>query len=201
MPRRPPIGQTSLFDSKPNESANSAEPKIERPYDHPLIFLGTSAFNANGWAGTFYPPDLKQSQYLAHYAKSFKTVEIDSTYYGTPAASTVESWYRKTPSDFIFAAKVPQIVTHEKMLKDCESEFDEFIETIGLLKEKLGPLLLQLPRFNRFEFKNSSDFLVRLRPFLKRLPEKVASNLVVEIRNEPWLNQNLLDVLREHKVS
>jgi uncharacterized protein YecE (DUF72 family) len=107
----------------------------------------------------------------------------------------------RPPSDFIFAAKVPQIVTHEKMLKDCQSEFDEFIQTIGLLKEKLGPLLLQLPRFNQFEFKTGSDFLGRLQQFLKRLPERVASNVVVEIRNEPWLNQNLLDMLREHKVA
>lgn len=144
---------------------------------------------------------MKQTEYLVHYAKTFRTVEIDSTYYGTPAVSTVESWYRKTPPDFIFAAKVPQIITHEKMLTDCEAEFDEFIETISLLKEKLGPLLLQLPRFNQFEFKTGDEFLARLRPFLVRLPEKVATNLVVEIRNKPWLNQNLLDCLREHKVS
>ena len=81
---------------------------------------------------------MKQTEYLTHYARSFRAVEIDSTYYGTPAASTVESWYRKTPPDFIFAVKVPQVVTHEKMLKDCDSELDEFIETIGLLKENSG---------------------------------------------------------------
>jgi uncharacterized protein YecE (DUF72 family) len=86
-------------------------------------------------------------------------------------------------------------------LKDCDSEFDEFIETVGLLKEKLGPLLLQLPRFNQFEFETGSEFVTRLRPFLKRLPETVTSNLVVEIRNKPWLNQDLVDTLRERKVS
>lgn len=64
---------------------------------------------------------MKSDDYLAYYASKFKTVEIDSTYYGTPAASTVESWYRKTPADFIFAAKVPQIVTHTTMPLNCEA--------------------------------------------------------------------------------
>ncbi len=53
---------------------------------------------------------MKSTEYLSYYATRFKTVEIDSTYYGTPAESTVRSWYRKTPPDFIFAAKVPQVV-------------------------------------------------------------------------------------------
>jgi len=56
-----------------------------------------------------------------------RTVKIDSACYGTPSTSTVENWYRKTPPDFIFALKVPQLVTHTKMLVDCEFEFDEFL--------------------------------------------------------------------------
>jgi uncharacterized protein YecE (DUF72 family) len=201
MGKRPPIGQRSLFETEPHDFTAPTPPPVERPYAHPQLFLGTSAFTANGWVGSFYPAGMKPGDYLGHYAKTFRTVEIDSTYYGTPVPSTIESWYRKTPADFLFAAKVPQVVTHEKMLKDCDAELEEFLEAIGLLKEKLGPLLLQLPRFNQFEFKNGLDFLARLRPFLKRLPERVASNLAIEIRNAPWLDQNLVDCLREHKVS
>ncbi len=37
----------------------AGEPKIERPYSLPGIFLGTSAFTANGWEGSFYPPGMK----------------------------------------------------------------------------------------------------------------------------------------------
>jgi hypothetical protein len=54
-------------------------------------------------------------------ATQFTTVEIDSTHYGTPGESTVTNWYERTPPDFVFAAKVPQIVTHEKVLKGCEA--------------------------------------------------------------------------------
>ena len=82
---------------------------IERPYSEPGLLLGTSAFTAAGWEGTFYPSGMKPRDYLSFYATQFKTVEVDSTFYRTPSVSTVTGWYEKTPPDFIFAAKVPQL--------------------------------------------------------------------------------------------
>ena len=96
---------------------------VERPYSEPGLLLGTSAFTANGWPGAFYPPGMKPRDFLSYYARQFQTVEIDSTYYGTPSESAVTNWYERTPPYFIFAAKVPQVVTHEKMLLDCEAKF------------------------------------------------------------------------------
>lgn len=75
--------------------------KVERPYSEPGLYLGTRAFTAAGWPGSFYPPGMKPANYL-YYATRFQTVEIDSTYYRTPSASTVTGWYEKTPPDFIF---------------------------------------------------------------------------------------------------
>ena len=69
--------------------------------------IGTSAFTAAGWEGTFYPRGMKAAEYLSHYSKHFDTVDVDSTFYRTPAASTVNGWYAKTPPSFIFALKVP----------------------------------------------------------------------------------------------
>ena len=98
-----------LFDmAKP--AAN--EQKLERPFAMPGVFLGTSAFTADGWKGTFYPVGIKSAERLKYYSTHFQTVEIDSTFYGTASAATVKGWYEKTPSDFIFAAKVPQVITH-----------------------------------------------------------------------------------------
>ncbi len=71
-------------------------------------------------------------EFLSYYATKFNTVEIDSTYYVTPSVSTVNGWYEKTPSDFLFAAKVPQVITHEKVPLGCEKELDEFVQTMGL---------------------------------------------------------------------
>ena len=76
---------------------------------------GTIAFAANGWRGAFYPRGMKPPEFLNYYSTKFKTVEIDSTYYGTPSAETVTGWYEKTTPDFIFAAKVPQVMTHDKV--------------------------------------------------------------------------------------
>ncbi len=206
MPRRlKPISQPSLFefdkadDAVPSKKLEPQRP--ERSYSDPHLMLGTSAFMASGWSGSFYLVGMKSSNYLTHYASRFRTVEIDSTYYGTPAASTVESWYRKTPADFVFAAKVPQVVTHEKLLVGCEAEFIEFAEQMKLLRQKLGPLLLQFPRFTKYEFNGPDEFLKRLRLFLRRATDMFCLELVVEIRNPAWLATDLLDTLRERKVA
>src|SRR5882762_9207609 len=77
--------------------------------DQPIIRLGTSAFTAAGWEGSFYPEGMKPADYLSRYAKHFNSVELDNTFYRVPSKATVEGWARKTPEGFVFAAKVPQI--------------------------------------------------------------------------------------------
>jgi uncharacterized protein YecE (DUF72 family) len=172
-----------------------ADPDLARP----KILTGTSAFTAAGWEGTFYPAGMKAAEYLRHYATQFRTVEVDSTFYGTPAAARVRNWYERTPLDFVFAAKVPQVITHEKVLLDCDTEFGEFVETMEVLGEKLGPLLLQFGYFAPSVFKSGKEFLGRLTPFLKKLPKE--HRFVVEIRNRTWLDERLVDTLREHRVA
>jgi uncharacterized protein YecE (DUF72 family) len=173
----------------------------KRPYDVGNLWLGTSSFTAGGWVGTFYPKGLKSNEYLREYAKTFRCVEIDSSFYGTPAAATVQAWYERTPEDFLFALKVPKVITHEKVLKDCDAELAEFTARMKLLGDKLGPLLLQFPWFNSYEFKSSGDFLVRLRGFLQKLPEEWRRRFAVEIRNRGWVDERFLDALREHSVA
>jgi uncharacterized protein YecE (DUF72 family) len=162
--------------------------------------VGTSAFTAAGWEGTFYPSGMQPRDFLSYYATQFNTVEVDSTFYRTPRASTVEGWAKKTPEDFIFSLKVPQIITHEKVLQDCQAEFEQFVSVACLLgKEKLGPLLLQFPYFNKTKFNSGREFLARLAPFLKKLPKDY--QFVVEIRNKQWLSTEFFDLLREHRVA
>jgi uncharacterized protein YecE (DUF72 family) len=163
------------------------------------ILLGTSAFTAMGWEGSFYPKGMKPAEFLTYYATKFDTVEVDSTFYRTPAISTVNGWANKTPEGFVFALKVPQVVTHEKVLLDCEAEFGHFVDTAAILDDKLGPMLLQFPYFNKMAFKSGKEFLARLKPFLKRLP--AGYDFAVEIRNKQWLGAEFFDLLREHKVA
>jgi uncharacterized protein YecE (DUF72 family) len=163
------------------------------------IHLGTSAFTAAGWEGSFYPSGMKPADYLTYYATKFDTVEVDSTYYRTPSPATVQGWARKTPENFIFAAKVPQSITHEKVLVDCDADFKEFVDTMDLLGAKLGPLLLQFPYFNRSVFTSGAQFLARLKPFLKNLPK--GHKFAVEIRSKNWLDAAFADLLRDHGVA
>src|SRR5262249_2924781 len=150
--------------------------------------------------GTFYPQAMVSKGFLAHYAKQFQTVEIDSTFYGTPSASTVTNWKDRTPPDFIFAVKVPQVITHEKVLVGCEAEFDEFIETMSLLDDKLGPMLFQFPKFDKWVLNSLEEFVARLDSFLKRVSNP-AHRFAVEIRNKNWLDAKLTDLLRKHNVA
>jgi uncharacterized protein YecE (DUF72 family) len=164
-----------------------------------LLNIGTSSFTASGWEGSFYPEGTKSTDFLRYYATRFNTVEIDSTFYGIPAAATVQGWARKTPRDFVFAAKVPQIITHDKVLVDCDNEFKDFIAVMDCLGEKLGPLLFQFGYFNRQVLFGVNDFLDRLRPFLKKLP--AGHRFAVEIRNKNWLGPQFVETLREHNVA
>jgi uncharacterized protein YecE (DUF72 family) len=137
------------------------------------IHVGTSSFTAAGWEGLFYPAGMQPRDFLSYYATKFDTVEVDSTFYRTPSVATVTGWERKTPPGFRLAAKVPQIITHEKVLQKCDDDLNQFLDTMDLMGSKLGPLLFQFGYFNNTVFKTANDFLARLAPFLKKLPRTV----------------------------
>lgn len=177
-----------------NDVAYNAE--VEE-LDH--LVLGSCSFTAGGWEKTFYPPGLKRTGYLGFYAAEFKSVEVDATYYGSPSEKTVRSWYEQTPGDFVFACKVPQSITHESCLVDCDDQFREFVDVMSLLKQKLGPMLFQFPYFNQKVFPGPERFLDRLRAFLPKLPKEF--QFALEIRNKAWVGPELLGLLREHNVA
>lgn len=165
----------------------------------PQFRLGTSSWSSEDWVGPFYPPRTPPANFLSEYAKYFGTVEVDSTFYRIPSASMVRKWCERTPAGFVFAAKVPQVITHEKVLQDCARELKEFLSVMDLLGEKLGPLLLQFPYFNRQAFARLEDFLARLRPFLDELP--AGYSFALEVRNKSWLGERFLDMLRERRIA
>jgi uncharacterized protein YecE (DUF72 family) len=203
-PKRPRAETTDVptlfpMDKLDERATLASGPKIERPYSLPGILLGTSAFTANGWQGSFYPPGLNSRDFLSYYATQFATVEVDSTFYGCPSASTVSNWSARTPEDFLFCVKIPQVITHDKALVDCDAEFEEFVKTMDILGPKLGPMVFQFPSFDRWKFPKQDSFLAVLAPFLKKLPGD--HKFVIEIRNKTWLDAKFADVLREHNVA
>ena len=167
--------------------------------NEPEIHLGTSAFTAAGWQGTFYPAGMKPQNFLSFYAQHFDSVEVDSTFYGCPSPRTVSNWAANTPQNFIFCVKVPQIITHEKVLVDCDTEFEEFLRTMDILGQKLGPVVFQFPFFSRSIFTDRHAFTDRLVPFLKKLP--TGRKFAIELRNKEWLDAEFADLLRQHEVA
>jgi uncharacterized protein YecE (DUF72 family) len=101
----------------------------------------------------------------------------------------------------MLSATFPQVITHEKMLVNCEAEFDEFVSRMSLLNEKLGPLLFQFPHFDQYQFNGPEEFLRRLRFFLKRAKEMFTTKFGVEIRNKLWLDSRLTELLGEYGVA
>jgi uncharacterized protein YecE (DUF72 family) len=157
------------------------------------LHLGTIGWSYNFWKGKFYPNRTASKDYLAYYASQFNTVEVDSTFYRNPTQQTVENWKQKTPDGFRFSLKFPQMITHVKMLRDCQYETDFFLDRISLLGEKLGGLLFQFPP--NFGVEHLPD----LKLFLQKLPSK--AHYVVEVRNKGWLNQTFYSLLRESNVA
>ena len=101
--------------------------------------IGTSSWSAPSWQPVFYPEGMAPAGFLGHYATRFDTVEIDATFYRIPSARLVDGWRERTPEGFLFAAKVPQVVTHEKLLEDCGDEMDAFLKVMDRLGDRLGP--------------------------------------------------------------
>jgi uncharacterized protein YecE (DUF72 family) len=157
------------------------------------VHVGTMGWSYNFWVGNFYPKGTKSTEFLTEYSKHFDTVEIDNTFYRVPSTSSLEKWKEHTPADFVFSAKFPQIITHRKMLRDCEQDVKFFTERMSVLENKLGPLLLQLPP--AFGGKQ----ITLLKDFLPKLPK--GHRYAVEVRNNQLLNSELFAILKQNEVA
>lgn len=144
------------------------------------LYIGTSGWSYPHWEGIFYPEDLAKKKQLEYFSQHFDTVELNSPFYHLPRESTFAGWYKRTSKDFVFAVKVSRFISHIKYLKDCEEPWLNFYQRAKLLKEKLGPFLVQLPP-------NWKKDLDRLKDFVKTV-KKVSpqEKFAFEFRHETW---------------
>lgn len=157
--------------------------------------FGCSGWDYDEWIGPFYR-NANESK-LGAYARVFDTAEINSTFYRAPSPGIVQGWARYSPEDFVFAAKVPQTVTHDRLLDVGQGADRELAAYCALMRPlldegKLGPLLLQLPP--RLRFVESA-----IHRFLDTLPAGFA--FALEPRNKTWMTIEAFDLLRETGVS
>lgn len=157
--------------------------------------LGTSGWSYREWIGPFYRKGEKSM--LRAYGRVFETSEINTTFYRYPTKKMVMGWTKYSPSDFVFSAKLPKTITHEKKL-DLEAgvkeDLEKFCETmrILLLNGKLGCLLIQLPPKYKFD-------IGHLESFLEILP--LDFKFAVEFRNLSWMRGETWSLLRKHGVA
>jgi uncharacterized protein YecE (DUF72 family) len=156
------------------------------------LYVGTSGFSYKEWKGTFYPDDLPEKKMLPFYSERFRTVEINNTFYRIPKPSVLEGWAAEVPAEFKFVLKASRRITHLQRLKDTDDSVSYFLKVAAVLKEKLGPLLFQLPPFLKKD-------AARLREFLGRLPENPRA--AFEFRHQSWFDEEVFDLLRQHKAA
>ncbi len=158
----------------------------------PEIRIGTSGWHYKHWAGKFYPANLDSSKMLNWYKQHFNTVEINNSFYRLPSQSAVRSWHDSTPNNFRFAAKGSRFLTHMKKLKDPTAGLAKFFARMDLLREKLGPVLFQLPP--NFDLNPA-----RLATFLNAIPQE--HHYAFEFRNAAWNTPEVFRLLQDHQVA
>lgn len=156
------------------------------------LLVGTSGWSYDHWRGGFYPQHVPAAGRLAYYAAHFDTVELNATFYGLPAATTVRGWHEATPDGFVFAVKGSRYVTHMRKLSGAAEPVERFFERIRPLGAKLGPVLWQLPPFLERD-------LELLEGFLATLPGDVRH--AIEFRHESWLEPETYALLARHGVA
>jgi uncharacterized protein YecE (DUF72 family) len=155
------------------------------------VWLGTQGWHYTDWVGNFYPHGTQSKDMLTEYGRALQTAEIDSTYYATPAARTVEGWRRRSPDGFRFALKTPSEITHVRRLRDVAAPFAEFVERARLLGPKLGALLVQCPP----DFDPAPENRRALFAFMEsQLPHDCA--VALELRDERWYDGALFALAR-----
>jgi uncharacterized protein YecE (DUF72 family) len=155
------------------------------------VRIGTSGWHYKHWLGTFYPEKTPASKMLAFYLTKFDTVELNNSFYRLPSKLSMNAWYDNTPPQFLFAVKGSRFLTHMKKLKDAKQGLERFMDVAEELKEKLGPILFQLPP-------NWEVNLDRLSEFLDILPGY--HRYAFEFRNPTWDTPEIYNLLSARNI-
>ncbi|MGA9839326.1 MAG: DUF72 domain-containing protein [Thermoplasmata archaeon] len=159
-------------------------------------WIGCSGWAYEDWVGPFYPAGTPPGDFLERYARVFRTVEVDSSFYRAPTPFLVRRWADRTPAGFRFSLKVPRDVTHEKDDTKGAAVLASFLAGIGPLRtaEKLGAVILQFPA--SFRAPAGAPVLER---WLSAVP--VEFPLGVELRHGSWWVPSTRRMLEERAAA
>mmetsp|Transcript_25998 Transcript_25998/g.55890 ORF Transcript_25998/g.55890 Transcript_25998/m.55890 type:complete len:478 (+) Transcript_25998:552-1985(+) len=159
------------------------------------FYCGCAGFSSSSWVGNFYPKSIvghNSERQLDHYQQHFRTVEINSTFYGIPSESTVNKWKNTFAKPFKVVVKAPRGLTHEQPQLDC-SVLSTFLSRMQILNETLSCILIQCPR--------TLSVTVSQLEQIKRMLEREASwykgRLAFEFRNKAtYFDQEVRECLK-----
>src|SRR4051812_31497654 len=153
------------------------------------IQIGTSGWSYDHWQGVLYPQGIAPWQRIDYYAKQFKTVELNSSFYKWPTIAAFKSWQRRLPPGFLLSVKAPRGLTHAKCLYAPEKWIDRIKMCWHELGNKRAVLLVQLsPNF-------APDYK-RLHYFLKLIPNWM--RMAIEFRHPAWHAEATFQLLEQY---
>ncbi|HUP27093.1 MAG TPA: DUF72 domain-containing protein [Chloroflexia bacterium] len=155
-----------------------------------MIWIGTSGWVYKHWIGCFYPPEMKQKDWLRRFASEFPTVEINRSFYRLPTHENFVAWAEQAAfrGNFLFAVKASRYLTHLKKLHSPEEPLARMVGAAEGLGPHLGPFLYQLPP------RWPAD-TARLSYFISRLPQGYRA--AFEFRDNSWYSPEVLRILDE----
>jgi uncharacterized protein YecE (DUF72 family) len=149
------------------------------------IRIGISGWRYKPWRGVFYPKGLAQKRELAYASETFRSIEVNGTFYSLQTPASFERWAAETPDDFVFAVKGPRYITHMLRLKEIKIPLANFLASgVFRLGRKLGPILWQFPPNFGFDSK-------RIEAFLKLLPQDTEKAAAIARRHDKWLKKRV----------
>jgi uncharacterized protein YecE (DUF72 family) len=151
------------------------------------LLVGCAGWSLSKDSFASFPPE---GSHLERYASVFPTVEINSSFYRPHKPETYARWAASVPEGFRFAVKVPRSITHDARLRDVDELLERFQGEAGMLGEKLGCLLVQLPP--RFGF---DDALAHT--FFAQLRSRFTCSIAFEGRHASWFSESATATLRE----
>lgn len=166
------------------------------------IFIGTSGWHYRHWFKVFYPPEIKGYYELTFHAKTFNTVENNSSFYRIASENTYKTWYRMTPENYKFSMKLNKLITHNYRLvlnDEVKGKINLILDSTQVLKEKLGAIVIQLPASFRFDLKLLEKFL---KFFTKEIQKREYQfDIAIEFRNKYWFVDETYELLEKYNVA
>ena len=156
----------------------------------PQYQIGCSGWFYWKWRSLFYPKALPTKEWFSYYAKHFRTVEINASFYSWPTEASVKAWLKATGKRrFVYTVKVCELITHVKRFKGTKELVRDFGVVADILGAKMGCFLFQLPPSYSFT-------LARLKSILGQLDH--GRRNVVEFRHPSWWNEKVFGAFREN---